>query len=312
MAITERGAGTANNYLGELFLVGANQTPFLNAIGGIGGQRSKITRSMIYPMAQPWTLGSAAIPAITEDALVTADTSSTSFTRGQDLNTVMIFKKPVIVSDLRQAAYGELAGLAALGDQPVKDELAFQKMATLKQIALDAEKSFLSGVYAAQTNSQTAAQTKGIITGIASNTVPAGGVKVTKAMIDALMLEMATNGAVFENMKVYCNGFNKGVINDIYGYAPEDRRAGGTNIVTIMTNFAELEVVYDPQIPAGTILVADINHIYPVFLPNQGQTLFYEDFARNSGAARGQFLAFMGIDYGPEEYHGVISNTATA
>ena len=313
MAITMRDDG-AGNYLGELFLIGANQTPFLNMMGGLNGTRSKVTRSMIYPMAQPWTLGAATIPTIDEDELVTAATAVTTYTRGQDLNTVMIFKKDVIASYLRIATYGELTGLSVIGagTQPVPDEMAFQKMAQLKQIAIDAEKAFLSGVYAAQTNSGVAAQTLGIITGSTVNTVAAGGAKVTKAMFDALMLEMATNGAQFENMKVFCNGFNKGAITDIYGYAPEDRNVGGENITRVITNFANLEVVFDPQVPAGTILVADMNYVYPVFLPYRGKTLFYEDLALTAGAERGQFIAFMGIDFGPSEFHGTITGTAIA
>lgn len=310
MAITDRDESL--NYLGELFLVGANQTPFLNMIGGLSGSRSKVTRSMIFPMAQPWTLAAAAIPTIDEDELVTAQTAVTSATRGQDLNTVMLFKEDVIVSYLKTAAYGELAGLSALGDQPVTDEFAFQKMAKLKKIALDAELAFLTGTYAAAANSSTAAQTKGIITACTTNTVAAGGAKLTKAMMDALLLEMATSGAVLENMKLFCNGFNKTVLTDIYGYAPEDRNTAGTNIINIETNFAKLEVIYDPQMPAGTVLLADMNYVYPVFLPFRGKTLFYEDLAKTAGAERGQFIAFMGIDVGPEEYHGTITNTATA
>lgn len=308
MAITDRDESL--NYLGELFLVGANQTPFLNMMGGLSGSRSKVTRSMIFPMAQPWTLAGAAIPAIDEDELVTAQTAVTTMTRGQDLNTVMLFKEDVIVSYLKTAAYGELSGLSALGDQPVTDEFAFQKMAKLKKIALDAELAFLTGTYAVAANSSTAAQTKGIITG-ATNTVAAGGAKLTKAMMDALLLSMATAGAVFENMKLFCNGFNKTVLTDIYGYEPEDRNTAGKNIINIETNFSKLEVVYDPQIPAGSILLADMNYVYPVFLPFRGKTLFYEDLAKTAGAERGQFIAFMGVDFGPSEYHGTITGTAT-
>lgn len=309
MALTDR--DTSSNYLGELFLVGAYQTPFLNMMGGLGGSRAKLTKSMIFPVAQPYSLASAAIPTIDEDELVTAGTPTT-VARSQDLNTVMIFKKDVEVSYLKTAAYGELAGLSALGTQPVTDEMAFQKMAQLKQIALDAELAFLTGTYAAATNSSTAAQTKGIITACTTNTLAAGGAALTKAMIDAELLEMATNGAVFENIVMFVNGFQKQKVSNLYGYAPEDRNVGGVNVKQIETDFAQIGVVYDPQIPAGTILFADMNFVYPVFLPFRGQTLFYEDLAKTAGAEKGQFIAFAGLDYGPEEYHSTITGLATA
>lgn len=311
MALTDR--DTTFNYLGELFLVGAYQTPFLNMIGGMDGGNSKLTKSMIFPVAQPYTLGSAAIPAIDEDELVATGTADT-FARGQDLNTVMIFKQDVEVSYLRQAAYGELTGLSALGDQPVTDEFAFQKMAALKKMAIDMELSFLTGTYAAASNSSTPAQTNGIITASTSgtNTVDAGSVDLSKAILDSLLLEMATNGALFENTVLFCNGFQKQALSAIYGYAPEDRNVGGVNVKQIETDFGMLGVTYAPNVPAATILVADMNYVSPVFLPVKGQAVLYEDLAQISGSKKGQIVSFAGIDYGPEEYHGTITSLATS
>src|SRR5664279_1199655 len=168
MALTDR--DTSLNYLGELFMDGANQTPFLNAIGGVGGVNAKATRSMIFPLGQTWTPEAASMPAIDEDELVTAGTADT-VARSQQTNTVMIFQKYVTVSDLKQAAYGELSGLSAVGTQPVQNEMAFQKMAKLKKMALDMNLAFLTGTYAAATNSSTAAQTRGIITACTTNTL---------------------------------------------------------------------------------------------------------------------------------------------
>lgn len=302
---------TTFNYLGELFLVGNYKTPFLNMMGGIAGARAKKTQSMIFPVAQPYSLNAAAIPAITEDALVAAGTPITR-ARGIDLNTVMIFTEDVKVSDLRQAAWGELTTLSAVGDQPVKDEFAFQKMAALKEMATDMELTFLTGTYAAATGSNVAAQTNGIITGCTTNTFAAGGAALTKALLDAQVKEMADNGSVFENMKIFANSYQIGLLNDIYGYAPEDRKLGGTQISRIITSFCELEVIYDPYVPVGTVLIADMNFVYPVFMPNKGQAVRYDDLARVAGADAGQFISFAGLDAGPEEYHGTITNLKSA
>jgi len=304
MALTDR--DTTFNYLGELFLVGNVRTPFLNMIGGMGGARSKITKSMIYPMAQPYSLNSAAIPAYTE-AQLNAAAQAVTRARGIDVNTVMIFRERVEVSDLRQAAWGELTTLAAIGDQPVKDEFAFQKMAALKEMATDMELSFLTGTYAAAATNATAAQTKGIITGCTTNTLAAGTAYLTKAMIDAECKEMAANGAVFENMTIFANAWQINALNDIYGYAPEDRKVGGTNVTSIITPFCQMNVVYDPFVPTTTLLIADMNFCYPVFLLNKGQAVRYDDLARTAGTTAGEFIAFAGVDFGPEEYHATIT-----
>lgn len=300
MALTDR--DTTFNYLGELFLVGNYKTPFMNAIGGISGARSKKTQSMIFPCAQPYSLGSAAIPAIDEDALVTA-ADATTRARGIDVNTVMIFRETVEVSDLRQAAWGELTTLAAVGDQPVKDEFAFQKMAALKEMITDMELVFLTGTYAAAANSSTPAQTNGILTACATNTTAAGTNAITKAILEESVREMAANGAVFENMQLFANSWQINKLNDIYGYAPEDRKTGGTAVNKIITPFCEITINYDPYVPTTSILIADINYCYPVFMLNKGQAIRYEDLARISGATKGEFISFAGLDYGPEEYH---------
>lgn len=284
-------------------------------IGGMNGSRAKVTRSFIHPVAQPFSLTGASQPDITEDSARTGQTATT-VTRAQDLNTVQIFQRTVEVSYPKQSAWGQISGLSAIGDQPVKDEMAFQKMAGLRQFAIDYEYSMLNGAYQAATDITTAAKMNGIITACTTNTVDASSATLTKALLDSLLLEMAGNGAVFENMVLFCNGFQKQKISDIYGYAPESRNVGGVNIQQIYTDFAPLGVVYAPNVPAAKVLVADMNYIYPVFCPVPGKPggglLFYEDLAQTGASIKGQLYMQAGVDYGPEEYHGTLTTLATS
>jgi hypothetical protein len=300
------------NYLGELFLVGAYQTPFLNMIGGVDGQNSKVSRSFKFPVAQPWALNSASQPAITEAASVTGQTPTT-YTRAQDLNTVQIFQQGVEVSYAKQSTYGEIAGLSAVGDQPVKDEMAFQRMAAMRQIALDADYSFLNGAYQDAVNATTAAKTRGIITAATTNTIDASAATLSKQLLDQLLRDMAGNGSVFENPVLFANAFQKQKLTDIYGYAPEDRNVGGVNIKQVETDFAYLGIVYAPNVPTDTILIADMNYCFPVFspVPDKG-LLFFEELAQSGASMKGQVYGQMGLDYGPEEFHGTITNLATS
>lgn len=306
-----------SNYLGELFLVGAYQTPFLNMAGGIDGTRAKITRSFQFPVAQPWSLRAAGQPEVTEAGSVTANTA-TVISRTQELNTVQIFQETVEVSYVKQSTYGQLSGLSSsetTAGQPVNDEMAFQKMAHLRQIALDVDYTFLQGAHQAAANAATAAKTRGIITACAgNNTVAAGATALSKALIDELLKTMADAGAVFENMVLFCNSFQKQKLSDVYGYAPEDRTVGGVNIQQVYTDFAPLGVVYAPNMPAATVLIADMNYVYPVFCPVPGKSglVFYEDLAPAAASIRGQMYAQVGLDYGPKEYHGTITGLTTA
>lgn len=309
------------NYRGELYLIGAYQTPFLTMLGGLGnGMRSS---SFIFPMAQPWGLTAASQPEITETVAAAAG-DPTTITRSQDTNTVQIFKEDVAVTFVKQSQYGAMSGINTNNANPVTDELTFQKNGALNQIAIDVDYSFLNGVYQAASDTTTAAKTKGIITGAVSNTVDGSDAALSKAMIDELVRKMATNGAKFQNPVIFCNAFNKQRITDIYGWAPPDRNTGGLNIRTVETDFATMGIVYAPNVPATTVLIADMAFCQPVFVPVafdgedfvtnaiSGSDVLYIPTAVTGAKKGGFFYTQTGIDYGPEEYHGTITDLATS
>lgn len=303
------------NYVGELFLIGANQTPFLNMIGGLTG--GKQYAAFDFPVAQPWALNAAAQPEVTENTAADAPTATT-YVREQKTNTVQIFHKAVNVSYAKQATSRVIAadattGDAMLGNQPVNNELDFQIQGNLRQVSLDAEYSFLRGTYQQATDADTAAKTRGIITAITENAVAAGSAALSKALIDRLLRDMAAEGAVFVNPVIFVNAFQKQKISDIYGYAPENRNVGGVNIQQIETDFAQLGVVWAPQMPTDTLLIAEMSVCAPVFCPVPGKgLLFYEELSKTGAAEKGQIYGQMGLDYGPEEYHGKITGLATS
>lgn len=307
MAYTDR---ADSNYLGELFLIGQNKTPFLNMVGGLTGG-GKTSRSFQFPLAQPYALGSAA-QTVTTEALSAAAGTAATITRSQDYNTCQIMKRDVGVSYAKQSTTGEFGGIQVIGDQPVMDELAFQKNAQLQQLAIDIEYSFLNGTFVDVSGVTTAQATRGITTACTTNTVAGGSATLTKAMIDALLLEMTDSGAPFQNPVIFCNGFQKQKISDIYGYAPADRTVGGVNIQTIETDFARMGVVYAPFMEAAELLIADMSVCSPVFVPKDGKTIFFEDIGTTAAQKGGFFYTQIGIDYGPEEYHGTLTGLATS
>jgi len=306
------------NYTGELFMIGANQTPFLNMIGGLQGARIRTVGDFQFPLAQPWALNAAAQPAITETASLTAPTAWT-YVRAQDVNTCQIYQTQVSVSYAKQSVVGQATadpttGLIDVGDdQPVQNERDFQIMAHMRQISINVEYTFLNGAYQQATSAAVAAKTRGIITAATTNTVNAAAATLSKPLIDQLLRTMAGNGAEFAEPVIFCNAFQKQRISDIYGYAPEDRNIGGFNIKQIETDFAILGIVWAPQVPAATLLIADLSVCAPVFLPvPEKGVLFYEELAKSGASENGQIYGQIGLDYGPEEYHGTITNLATS
>jgi hypothetical protein len=306
------------NYTGELFMIGANQTPFLNMIGGLQGASIRTVGDFQFPLAQPWALESASQPAISETTSLTAPTAWT-YVRAQDVNTCQIFQTQVSVSYAKQSVTGQAkadptTGLIDLGDgQPVQNERDFQIMAHMRQIAINVEYTFLNGAYQQATSAAVAAKSRGIITAATTNTVNCAAATLSKPLIDQLLRTMASNGSEFATPVVFCNAFQKQKISDIYGYAPEDRNVGGYNIKQVETDFAMLGIVWTPQVPAATLLIADLSVCTPVFLvvPEKG-VLFYEELAKSGASENGQIYGQIGLDYGPEEYHGTLTNLATS
>ena len=320
MANTNATATTWNcpNYTGELYLIGANQTPFLNMIGGLQGGAIKTAGDFQFPLAQPWALEAAAQPAVTETVSLTAPNPWT-YVRSQDVNTVQIFHRAVTISYAKQSVMGQVTADATTklqditGLQPVQNEKDFQISAHMRQIAVNTEYTFLNGAYQQATNAGVAAKCRGIITAATTNTVAAGAAALTKAMIDQLLRTMAANGSEFINPVILCNAFQKQKLSDIYGYAPQDRTIGGYNINQIETDFAILGVVWAPHVPAATLLIADLSVCSPVFLPvPEKGVLFYEELSKTGAAEKGQIYGQLGLDYGPEEYHGTITGLATS
>lgn len=320
MANTNNAATVWNcpNYTGELYLIGANKTPFLNMIGGLAGGMVRTVADFQYPMAQPWALEAASQPAITETTSLTAPTAWT-YVRGQDVNTVQIWQRQVSVSYAKQSVIGSVTADATTGlvdrndVQPVVNERDWQINAHMRQLALDIDYTFLNGTYQQATAANVAAKTGGVITYTTTSAVAAGSDQLNKTLIDALLRTMAAAGAEFINPVVFCNAYQKQKLSSIYGYAPDDRNVGGVNIKQIETDFAVLGVVWAPNVPAATLAIIDLAFCQPVFLPvPEKGVLFYEELAKTGASENGQIYGQIGIDYGPEEMHGKITGLATS
>ena len=320
MANTNAAATSWNcpNYTGELYMIGANQTPFLNMVGGLQGGAIRTVSDMQFPLAQPWALEAASQPNITETDSLDAPTPWT-YVRGQDVNTCQIYQRQISVSYVKQSVVGQITADATTkladitGTQPIQNEKDFQIAAHMRQIALNSDYTFLNGTYAQSTSAAVAARTRGIITACTTNTVGASSAQLSKALMDQLLRTMAGNGAEFINPVVFCNAYQKQKLSDIYGYAPQDRNVGGYNITQIETDFAMLGIVWAPNVPAATLLIADLSVCSPVFLPvPEKGVLFYEELSRTGASEKGQIYGQIGFDYGPEEYHGTITSLATS
>lgn len=317
MTINVSGTGTSfnlPNYTGELFQFGQQDTPFLNMIGGLNGGNMPVVESTEFALNQNWQLNDAAQPAITETASLTAPTA-THYDRRQETNVVQIFQRAIDVSYTKMGNANAIAGVSLAGEvQPVRNEKDFQITANLKQIAKDANYTFLHGVYNKAANASAANKTRGVLTAITSKVVTnSDPAELTKDMLQELFRNAATDGFDWSNAVIFVDAYNKQKISTIYGYAPQDRNIGGLNIKQIETDFGNVMVVFEPTM-GGTLGLFDMNKIVPVFrnIVGKGIGVFYEDLAKVGASERGQLYGEMGIDYGSEYFHAKITNLTTA
>ena len=297
------------NYVGELFNITPNDTPLLSMIGGITGGKSVTSKQFTW---QTVDNTAAAQTAVVEGA----DPTYEERTRSEVTNVTQIMQYGVNVSYSKQAATGNLSGQAIIGNQPVQDELGFQLDMKLKRAARDIEFSFIQGTYNAGANLATARQTRGLAAAVTTNLEAKGGVALTQTIMDALLKRMADSGAPFEQPVILCNSYQKQVLSSLYSnalaLAPRDRNIGGVNITTIETDFGEIGIVYDRHVSASKLLIVDVAFCKPVFLDIPGKGHFFVEPVAQSGAAyKYQVYGEVGLEYGPEMFHGQITGLAS-
>ena len=298
------------NYVGELFNITPNDTPFLSAIGGMTGGKSVTSKQFTWQ-----TVDNAAADQTV--AVEGADPTFAERTRSEVTNVTQIMQYGVNVSYTKQAAVGNLSGQSIIGNQPVQDELAFQLDMSLKRAARDIEHTFIQGAYVADTNVSTARKSRGMLTAVTTNERAAAGGQLAQADINNVLKQMADSGAPFEQPVMFANAYQKQKLSSIYSsalsLAPRDRTIGGVNITTIETDFGEIGIVFERHIPTDDILIADLAFCKPVFLDIPGKGHFFvEPLAQTGAAYKYQVYGEIGLEYGPEQFHGKITNLATS
>lgn len=311
------------NYAGELFTADPTQTPFLSMIGGLTG--GKQTDNYEFPTAVLFDYPAATQPEISETASATAP-AAFAIARSQESNVVQIHQEVIDLTYAKLSNGGRMSGINTAGQNPnPADEKAWQIQQKLIKIARDVEYSFLRGSYQKATSATVANKTRGMLELAATvNTIDAktGGTggneptAITTAMIKSLMLEMADNGAYFNNMVLFAGAKQKQKITSLYenqlGYNKgAERNVGGMNITEIETDFCKLGIVWDRFMPDDSILIADVAHIAPVFqaVPGKG-VLFEEELAKVGASDRIQLYAQIGLAHGPAFLHGSITGLA--
>lgn len=157
------------NYVGPLFNVSPEDTPFLSAIGGMtGGEEVKSVEF-------EWQTHDLREPEENRSRLEGANAqTSDQRVRANVTNVVEIHQETVEVSYTKQAATGQTSGTNNDQTNPVQAELPWQITQALKAKATDIEASFLIGQYQKPGTNATPRKTRGLIPAITTNVIELG------------------------------------------------------------------------------------------------------------------------------------------
>ena len=307
------------NFVGELFTLVPDQTPIVSMSGGLTGGKRTATKEFT------WQVEDNEAAAANRVALEGAEPTAKAIIRQEVKNVVEIHHESVEISYSKQAAFQQLGAgggtptivpAPILGTQPVPSEIPHQLGLKINKVARDLEMSFLSGVYAYPDDNQTARQTRGLLTAISTHIVDATAATSLRDAFNQLLIGMyedeMTVAPLIQPVLVM-NGTVKTLLSMEYsnnlGLADRSRTVGGVNVETIVTDFGTFGVVLDRYMPTDTMALFDMSVVAPVFLEIPGKGHFFtEPLAKTGAYDRVQLYGEIGLEYGPQQFHGMVQN----
>ena len=304
------------NYVGELFNISPEDTPFLSAIGGLTGGVS--VNSTVFT----WSSYDLRDAADDRQRVEGADApTAEGRVRANGSNVLEIHQEQVSVTYTKQAATNQFAGTAPFvgGVNAVQDELAWQLQQEFQQIARDVEASFITGTYQMPSNNSTPRKTRGVLEAIETNVVDCNDAVLTADDVLDLMQEVWENGGIQESetRTLLVNAALKRKLTSLFvtdkSYQEASRNVGGVNLQTIETDFGLTNLVLSRYVPVDTIIVASLEECAPAFMEIPGKGHFFaEPLAKTGASEKVQVYGEIGLRYGNERKHGKIINAAAS
>lgn len=305
----------ALNYSGMLFNKGNTRTPFSSIIGS----KPKNTNHVEFVTGQEYaTDGGSSQPAISETDSLTAPDASV-ITREQKTNVTQIFMESVGVSYAKQSNMGTLSGVNIANQQanPIR-ELDFQVAAKIQKVRRDIEYTFINGEYNKAASDAEVNKTRGMVTAITSNVTAMEGNPLGLWDIADMVKKIYGANAPTEGLVLWCDAItlfqiNADAVQNGLTVVPAAREINGIALSSVITPIGVVYLHLGECLPAGTALLLNFDVIAPVYqpVPNKGN-FFLEPLAKTGAGEKYQLFGQIGLDHGPEWYHGKFTGISTA
>ena len=303
------------NYSGMLFNKGNTRTPLSTMIGG----KMKTTNHVEFVTGQEYTGGgNGSQPSISEEASLTAPAASV-VTREQKTNVTQIFHESVAISYGKMSNMGTLSGVNIAGQQAnPMNELDFQTAAKMQKIARDIEFTFIRGTYKKATSDSTVNKTRGLNEAITTNVTAMSSKPLGLWDIAEMQKKIYEQNAPIQGLVVWCDAvtmfqINADAVNNGLTVVPADRSVNGLALSKVVTPLGEVYLYLGECLPSGTAFLLNLDVIAPVGQPVPQKGNFFREMLSKTGAGeKYQIFGQIGLDHGPEWYHGKWTGISTA
>ena len=301
------------NYSGLLFNKGNTRTPLSSMIGS----RAKTTNHVEFVIGQEYTGGgNGSQPEISETASLTAPDASVA-TRNQSTNVTQIFMESVGISYAKQSNMGTLSGVNIQGQSanPV-NELDFQVAVKMQKVARDIEYTFINGEYAKAVSDATANKTRGLVSAVSSNATDMKAKPLGLWDIAEMLKKVYESNAPTKDLVLWCDAItmfqiNADAVNNGLTVIPASREINGIALSSVVTPLGVVYLYLGECLPAGVALLLNLDVLAPVYQPVPGKgNFFLEPLAKTGAGEKYQLFGQLGLDHGPEWYHGKFYNIA--
>lgn len=302
------------NYSGMLFNKGNTRTPLSSIIGG----RAKTTNHVEFVTGQEFTSGGGAQPAISETASLTAP-DATVVTREQKTNVTQIFQESVGISYAKQSNMGTLSGINIANQEAnPMNELDFQVAAKMMKINADIEYTFINGVYNKATDDSKINKTRGLVPAITTNTKAMASKPLGLWDIADMVKKIYGQNAPTTGLCLWCDAttmfqINADAVQNGLSVVPASREINGIALSSVVTPIGVVYLYLGEYLPGGTALLLNLDVLAPVFQPVPGKgNFFLEELAKTGAGQKYQLFGQIGLDHGPEWYHGKFTGISTS